>query len=97
MNNTTNKSANQLYKESGSTLSFKDWIEREKAKGIDIPNIGANEAMLNMMDEAQEARTSKDEKTKDKKVVIIRNVAITLTILTLGIFAYRMINKKNNE
>jgi outer membrane protein assembly factor BamD (BamD/ComL family) len=24
------KSANQLYQESGSTLSFKDWLEKEK-------------------------------------------------------------------
>ena len=27
------KSANQRYKESGSTLPFKDWLNREKAKG----------------------------------------------------------------
>jgi len=32
------KSANQLWKESNSTLSFKDWLEREKDKGIFIPN-----------------------------------------------------------
>ena len=33
-----NKSANQLWKESNTTLSFKDWIEREKEKGEIIPN-----------------------------------------------------------
>ena len=27
------KSANQLYKESGSSLPFKQWVEREKDKG----------------------------------------------------------------
>jgi hypothetical protein len=32
------KSANQLWKESKTTLSFKDWLEREKDKGIFIPN-----------------------------------------------------------
>lgn len=32
------KSANQLWKESNTSLSFKDWIEREKSKGIFIPN-----------------------------------------------------------
>lgn len=32
------KSANQLWKESNSTLSFKDWLDREKNKGIFIPN-----------------------------------------------------------
>lgn len=32
------KGANQLWKESNTTLSFKDWLEREKDKGIFIPN-----------------------------------------------------------
>jgi len=32
------KSANQLWKESNTSLSFKDWIEREKEKGIFILN-----------------------------------------------------------
>ena len=32
------KSANQLWKESNTSLSFKDWLEREKDKGVFIPN-----------------------------------------------------------
>jgi len=32
------KSANRLWKESNTSLSFKDWLEREKSKGIFIPN-----------------------------------------------------------
>ena len=32
------KSANQLWKESGSTLSFKNWLQREKDKGRFLPN-----------------------------------------------------------
>ena len=32
------QSANKLWKESGTTLSFKDWIQREKDKGVIIPN-----------------------------------------------------------
>lgn len=32
------KSANQLWKESNTSLSFKDWLEREKQKGMFIPN-----------------------------------------------------------
>ena len=32
------KSANQLWKESNTTLSFKDWLDREKQKGRFIPN-----------------------------------------------------------
>jgi hypothetical protein len=32
------QSANQIWKESGTTLSFSEWLEREKAKGSFIPN-----------------------------------------------------------
>ena len=32
------KSANQLWRDSGTSLSFKDWIQREKNKGIEIKN-----------------------------------------------------------
>jgi len=32
------KSANQLWRESNTTLTFKNWIEREKEKGQFIPN-----------------------------------------------------------
>lgn len=35
---TEEKGANQLWKESGTTLGFRDWLEREKAKGSYIPN-----------------------------------------------------------
>jgi len=36
-----------MYKESGSTLSFKDWLEREKNKGKFIPNIQAQKELEN--------------------------------------------------
>ena len=32
------KSANQLWRESNTSLSFKDWIQREKDKGVQIKN-----------------------------------------------------------
>jgi hypothetical protein len=32
------KSANQLWKESNTTLTFKNWLDREKEKGKFIPN-----------------------------------------------------------
>ena len=37
------KSANQLWRESGTTLSFKNWLNREKTKFL---NYGGNEAPL---------------------------------------------------
>lgn len=44
------KSKNQLWKESGTSLSFKDWIERESKKGNFAPkdslNASGNEDLL---------------------------------------------------
>jgi len=34
-------SANKVYRESGSSLPFKDWLDREKNKGSFIPNAQA--------------------------------------------------------
>lgn len=41
------ESANQLYRNSGTTLSFKDWLEREKNKGVFIPNVEAMKEFAN--------------------------------------------------
>jgi hypothetical protein len=35
---TTNKSPNKLWRESRSALSFADWIQREKDKGVFLQN-----------------------------------------------------------
>lgn len=89
MDNTTQiKSANQLYRESGSSLPFKQWIEREKAKGIFIPNVEAQNEMMNVIGE--ETTT-----TEDKPNHLIRNLAVLAVIGVLGYFAYRTIKNKN--
>lgn len=89
MDNTTQiKSANQLYRESGSSLPFKQWIEREKAKGIFIPNVEAQNEMMNVIGEE---RTT----TEDKPNHLIRNLAMLAVIGVLGYFAYRTIKNKN--
>jgi hypothetical protein len=88
MNNTP-KTANQLYRESGTTLPFKEWIEREKAKGIYIPNVEANKEMLNMLgDEGKEPSGS-------GKNVMVRNVLFGIGILSLVYLSYRLIKAKN--
>ena len=52
------KSANQLWRESGTSLSFKDWIQREKDKGVQIKN----KLLENVVDSFK--------KTKNKKTMI---------------------------
>ena len=95
MNNTTIKSANQLYKESGSTLSFKQWIEREKTKGVQIPNVQANAEMMSLLGEDEEKESQTKQPMQNK--VLVRNIAIGLTIVVLVGVAYRFYIKGKNE
>lgn len=89
----TDKSANQLYRESGTTLSFKQWIEREKAKGVQIPNVEANAAMMNAIGAEETTKENEPDKTK----ILIRNVAFVAVIIVLGIVAVKTIKAKKNE
>jgi hypothetical protein len=93
MNDTTQKSANQLYKESGSQLSFREWIEREKAKGSQIPNVAANAEMESMI--RAEQQTTKKE--PDNKQIILRNVAAASILAILTFFVVGSIINKKNE
>ena len=40
------KSANQLWRESGTTLSFKDWLTREKRKFVNFNGDGKKPSVL---------------------------------------------------
>ena len=87
MENNTTKSANQLYRESGTTLPFKEWIEREKAKGIYIPNVEANNEMLSLL-----GNESKPMDKDNKKM--IGNIMFTIGILSLAYITYRLVKTK---
>lgn len=82
------KSANQLYKESGTTLSFRDWIEREKSKGIHIPNVEANNEMLNLLGDEK----NEEPKSNNK---LVRNVLFVVGAVALAYVGYRYVKSKN--
>lgn len=82
------KSANQLYKESGTTLSFRDWIEREKSKGIHIPNVEANNEMLNLLGDEK----NEEPKSNNK---LVRNVLFVVGAVALAYVGYRYVKNKN--
>lgn len=76
---TVEKTPNQLYKESGTSLSFADWITREKDKGVIFPNTLVKDIVKNYVNQ------SKDEPQEVKKFdfgipkwVIISGVAILI-------------------
>jgi hypothetical protein len=84
------KSANQLYKESGTTLSFRDWIEREKSKGIHIPNVEANNEMLNLLGDEK----NEEPKSNNK---LVRNVLFVVGAVALAYVGYRYVKSKNAQ
>jgi hypothetical protein len=81
-------SANKLYQQSGTTLSFKDWLEREKAKGNFIPNANALEEYNNVDGNVV---ANKEEVSDVKDFTMVRNVAIVGAII---IFGYFLLKKK---
>lgn len=96
------KSANQIWKESGSTLSFKSWLQREKDKGRFLPNKqlmefnsieGENEITENQKIIQQTLKKNKSNDIPQKygldKLVIMVSVAIVL-----GGVAYKIYQKR---
>lgn len=86
------KSANQLWKESGTTLSFKDWIQREKDKGVEI----ANKLLEDVVEPyKQQQETKIDTKVNDKFNLGVPKWAIYtgLSVLTFAVI-YKFYNKK---
>jgi hypothetical protein len=97
------KSANQLWRESGTTLSFKDWIEREKEKGNFILNKKVQDTLASMksnlltkFDDTKDKDLGLGENPKAKSNFIgLSNVAIgfSIVIIVAGI-AYSVYQKR---
>jgi len=85
------KSANQLWKESNSTLSFKDWLEREKNKGIFIPN--RKFLIVNGIDTTQVDRVLEEANTKAVNSIL----DTTKFEDALGMTKKNVVNKDRNK
>jgi hypothetical protein len=87
-------SANAMYKQSGSTLSFKDWLEREKSKGKFIPNIQAQMEFENADGAEQTAQQDlKDAGQLQVGSIVGKNLLISLAIVAGGILIYKYYKK----
>lgn len=99
------KSANQLYKESGTTLSFKDWIQREKTKkasfagfdaGVDqdiIINQPLNEAIADSLRVVNKDAGNKSQVSQNKILGINKYVLIGSVVIIAGAIAYSLYKK----
>lgn len=85
-------SANQKYKQSGSSLPFKEWLNREKAKGVVVPQKGVTDVYLGFTNETNETVENKEKKetTNSKDVFgLNRNILAISTVIVLGALAYK--------
>lgn len=92
MEQETPKTANQLYRESGSTLSFKEWIEREKAKGTEMINQDIADAIARL--EAGARPTAESVQGKNTFYGLKKSVWIFGGLVIAGAIAYTIYKRK---
>ncbi len=72
-------SANQLYKESKSELTFKEWLKEEQSKGV----LENHDKMFNANGNGDSTITTKKAKKKDGMLNIIGFVSLGILIYGL--------------
>ena len=88
--------ANQLYKESGSSLPFKEWLKQNQSKGL----LDNHEKMFNLMgvDGDTEEEVIEQVKTKSitaKKAKTNMGILNIVGIIGIGILLYGLSNAKS--
>lgn len=93
------KSANQIWRESGTTLSFADWIQREKEKGRFLPNKMVSDISDSIMSNIKDSLGldnpySPPVNTKDKVIGLNKWVLVGSLVLITGAVIYSIAKKK---
>lgn len=98
------KSANQLWKESKTTLSFKDWLNREKEKFMNYDGVGKepdviinkplNDSIQEALHEARQSAGYKTEVSKKSVFGLNKTVLIVAGVLIVAAIGYRLYKAK---
>jgi CHASE3 domain sensor protein len=99
-----NKSANQIWKESGTTLSFKDWLSREKEKfsnadgQVDnfIQNKPLNDSIQKTLEAMKKDSGLKEDISNKTIFGINQNVIIVGGVIILGAIAYKFYQSRKS-
>jgi hypothetical protein len=83
------KSANQLWKESNTTLSFKDWLDRENAKAVDSLGLDSNK----FEDALGITKKNVYERDTNKFLGLNKWLLISSVLVIGGAIAYKVYNK----
>ena len=93
------KSLNQKYKESKTTLSYKDWRKREDEKmasftgSLPSPNLSENPKYQKTIEEMERLGGVKKDISKKTTLGIPNSILVTGTIIILGAVAYKVYTK----
>lgn len=91
------KSANQLFKESGSSLSFKTWVEREKDKGTFMYANGLQSKVNTIIADNIESSTNETEAglvPKNEVFGINKFVLLGLGLVVVAAIGYSFFKKR---
>lgn len=92
------KSANQLYRESGSSLPFKTWLEREKEKGTFMYANGLqskiNEAIAENIGDAELRVNPSPEVPKNTIFGLNKYAVITLGLVVVAAIGYGIYKRR---
>jgi hypothetical protein len=91
------KSANQLFKESGSSLPFKQWVEREKDKGTFMYANGLQSKLNTIIaDNIDTSTTEVEQPTIPKNQIfgINKFVVLSLGLVVVAAIGYSFFKKR---
>ena len=92
------KSANQLYRESGSSLPFKTWLEREKEKGTFMYANGLqskiNEAIAENIGDATKSEEPERELPTNTILGLNKYVVIGLGLVVVAAIGYGIYKRR---
>lgn len=96
------KSANQLWRESGTTLSFKDWLNREKVKymnfngnkNVVMVNQPLNQQIKDTIGNIRESVGYKKEATGKTVFGVNQNIFIFIGIGLVAFATYKIIKAR---
>lgn len=72
-------SANQMYKQSNSELTFKEWLKENQSRGI----LDNHEKMYNLIDEAERENTTLTTQQGTKKLGTINLLGIVAVVVLI--------------
>jgi hypothetical protein len=87
--------ANQMYKNSGSTLTFTEWLNREKQKGVVIPQQGVTDKIDDELQKQLDGEEVNFIKSGEKTVLGLNKTVLVFSVLiVLGAVGYTIYRKR---